>query len=72
MSLLTLIFQVDWTKWWGNPRDANSREHIEIKVMKDIAPSARDGRCVLWRASTNYDDVFSKFETLHCFAFVPH
>lgn len=50
----------DWVRWWGDPRDPKEREHMEIKIMNDMATKARDGRCVEIRGSSLYDDILSK------------
>lgn len=58
LAILTII-QMDWARWWGIPWDASNREHMEIKVMKDIADDAKASRCVLLRGSEHYDDLYS-------------
>lgn len=40
---------------------------MEIKVMNDFLPRAKDGRCVVIRGSSNFDDIFSMLEILSRF-----
>lgn len=58
VAMLTFI-QMDWARWWGVPWDANNREHMEIKIMQDIASDAKANRCVFIRGSEHFDDMYS-------------
>lgn len=58
VAMLTFI-QLDWVRWWGAPWDTKNREHMEIKVMQDIAADAKASRCVFIRGSEHHDDMYS-------------
>lgn len=58
VTMLTFI-QNDWARWWGFPWDSKNREHMEIKVMQDIADDAKANCCVFIRGSEHYDDMYS-------------
>lgn len=51
----------DWTTWWGNPQSNDAKLQLEIKIMRDIADKAKDGRCVVHRGDTTWNDLFSKY-----------
>lgn len=51
--------KLEWPRWWGLPWDIKNREHIEIKVMQDIAGDAKASRCVFIRGSEHSPELYS-------------